>query len=117
MRSQCVCGVLLQLYTQEFYETVVKQKLNPGGIFVTQSGPAGVMSASQVRLLWSTLRCSASGPYRATPFSVPVLPKQIVMDPMRRYQGGLVGVPEGSSTGFAMATLCELSFREPGAVF
>jgi thermospermine synthase len=44
----CAC-LLLQLYTQEFYETVVKQKLNPGGIFVTQSGPAGVMSASQVR--------------------------------------------------------------------
>ena len=38
-----------QLYTQEFYETVVKAKLNPGGIFVTQSGPAGVMSASQVQ--------------------------------------------------------------------
>ena len=42
----CRCA---QLYTQEFYETVVKQKLNPGGIFVTQSGPAGVLSASQVR--------------------------------------------------------------------
>lgn len=42
-----VCGAL-QLYTQEFYEAVVKQKLNPGGIFVTQSGPAGVMSASEV---------------------------------------------------------------------
>ena len=42
-------GGCLQLYTQEFYETVVKAKLNPGGIFVTQSGPAGVMSASQVR--------------------------------------------------------------------
>lgn len=41
-------GPCYQLYTQEFYETVVKQKLNPGGIFVTQSGPAGVMSASQV---------------------------------------------------------------------
>ena len=38
----------MQLYTQEFYKTVVKQKLNPGGIFVTQSGPAGVLSASQV---------------------------------------------------------------------
>ena len=41
-----LCAV--QLYTQEFYESVVKAKLNPGGIFVTQSGPAGVMSASQV---------------------------------------------------------------------
>jgi thermospermine synthase len=39
----------MQLYTQEFYETVVKQKLAPGGVFVTQSGPAGVLSATQVR--------------------------------------------------------------------
>ena len=45
------CAV--QLYTQEFYENVVKQKLNPGGIFVTQSGPAGVLSASQVLTLTS----------------------------------------------------------------
>lgn len=49
MRLTECAWLLLQLYTQEFYETVVKQKLNPGGIFVTQSGPAGVMSASQVR--------------------------------------------------------------------
>lgn len=39
----------LQLYTAEFYERVVKAKLNPGGVFVTQSGPAGVLSASQAR--------------------------------------------------------------------
>ena len=38
----------LQLYTQEFYRTVVAKKLAPGGIFVTQSGPAGVLSATQV---------------------------------------------------------------------
>jgi len=38
-----------QLYTQEFYETVIKAKLNPGGVFVTQSGPAGVLSSSEVR--------------------------------------------------------------------
>lgn len=38
----------MQLYTQEFYETVVKRKLAPGGVFVTQSGPAGVLSATQV---------------------------------------------------------------------
>ena len=38
----------LQLYTKEFYETVIKAKLNPGGVFVTQSGPAGVLSSSQV---------------------------------------------------------------------
>jgi thermospermine synthase len=41
-------GPCYQLYTQEFYETVVKEKLNPGGIFVTQSGPAGVLSCTEV---------------------------------------------------------------------
>lgn len=41
-------GPCYQLYTREFYENVVKQKLAPGGIFVTQSGPAGVLSATQV---------------------------------------------------------------------
>lgn len=41
-------GPCYQLYTQEFYESVVKNKLAPGGIFVTQSGPAGVLSATQV---------------------------------------------------------------------
>ena len=40
---------VLQLYTQEFYEKVVKAKLNPGGIFVTQSGPAGVLTSTLVR--------------------------------------------------------------------
>ena len=39
---------MLQLYTKEFYETVVKAKLNPGGVFVTQSGPAGVLSSTLV---------------------------------------------------------------------
>ena len=33
---------------QEFYETVVLPKLNPGGIFITQSGPAGILSATEV---------------------------------------------------------------------
>lgn len=41
-------GPCYQLYTQEFYESVVKGKLAPGGIFVTQSGPAGVLSSTQV---------------------------------------------------------------------
>ena len=40
--------LLLQLYTQDFYEKVVKPKLNPDGIFVTQSGPAGVLSCTEV---------------------------------------------------------------------
>jgi predicted membrane-bound spermidine synthase len=37
-----------QLYTQDFYRTVVEPKLAPDGIFVTQSGPAGVLSCSEV---------------------------------------------------------------------
>jgi spermidine synthase len=36
------------LYTQEFYETVVKRALRPGGIFVTQAGPAGVLACTAV---------------------------------------------------------------------
>ena len=40
--------LLLQLYTQDFYEKVVKPKLNPDGIFVTQGGPAGVLSCTEV---------------------------------------------------------------------
>lgn len=41
-------GPCYQLYTNEFYRNVVLQKLNPGGIFVTQSGPAGVLSCGEV---------------------------------------------------------------------
>ena len=37
-----------QLYTQDFYRSVVEPKLAPGGIFVTQSGPAGVLSCGEV---------------------------------------------------------------------
>ncbi len=45
--SICKC-LLLQLYTQDFYRDVVKPKLSPDGIFVTQSGPAGVLSSTEV---------------------------------------------------------------------
>lgn len=47
MQHQGVC-LWLQLYTQDFYRDVVKPKLNPDGIFVTQSGPAGVLSSTEV---------------------------------------------------------------------
>jgi hypothetical protein len=47
----------MQLYTQEFYETVVKRKLAPGGVFVTQSGPAGVLSATQVHPVYEGPMC------------------------------------------------------------
>ena len=38
----------MQLYTHNFYRDVVKPKLAPDGIFVTQSGPAGVLSSTEV---------------------------------------------------------------------
>lgn len=37
-----------QLYTQDFYRNVIEPKLAPGGIFVTQSGPAGVLTCGEV---------------------------------------------------------------------
>uniref|UniRef100_A0A7S2NR58 thermospermine synthase n=2 Tax=Haptolina brevifila TaxID=156173 RepID=A0A7S2NR58_9EUKA len=42
-------GPCYQLYTEEFY-TMCKRKLNPGGVFVTQSGQAGV---KRHHLVWS----------------------------------------------------------------
>ena len=58
--------VAVQLYTQEFYQDILKPRLNPGGIFVTQSGPAGVLTSREVRLntLLSTLRCRADAVHR-----------------------------------------------------
>ncbi|GMH42903.1 hypothetical protein BSKO_10825 [Bryopsis sp. KO-2023] len=41
-------GPCYHLYTQDFYQRVVKSKLREGGIFVTQSGPAGVLSCGEV---------------------------------------------------------------------
>lgn len=41
-------GPCYQLYTREFYEGVIARKLAPGGVFVTQSGPAGVLSSGEV---------------------------------------------------------------------
>jgi len=42
-------GPCYQLYSVEFYQTV-KRKLNPGGIFITQSGQAGI---TRHHLVWS----------------------------------------------------------------
>ena len=39
-------GPAYLLYTREFYETA-SQRLNPGGILVTQSGPAGLINYSE----------------------------------------------------------------------
>lgn len=41
-------GPCYQLYTDDYYRSIVKEKLSPGGIFVTQSGPCGYLSASLV---------------------------------------------------------------------
>ncbi|CAN6453592.1 unnamed protein product [Victoria cruziana] len=50
-------GPCYQLYTKSFYESIVKPKLNPGGIFVTQAGPAGALSHTEVfSCIYNTLR-------------------------------------------------------------
>lgn len=41
-------GPCYQLYTKSFYQNVVKPKLNHHGIFVTQAGPAGVFTHTEV---------------------------------------------------------------------
>ncbi|KAJ9556898.1 hypothetical protein OSB04_011512 [Centaurea solstitialis] len=41
-------GPCYQLYTKSFYQQILKPKLNPDGIFVTQAGPAGVFTHQEV---------------------------------------------------------------------
>ncbi|XP_019168053.1 PREDICTED: thermospermine synthase ACAULIS5-like [Ipomoea nil] len=50
-------GPCYQLYTQSFYQTTVRPKLNQGGIFVTQAGPAGIFSHTEVfSCIYNTLK-------------------------------------------------------------
>ncbi|WOH12840.1 hypothetical protein DCAR_0832349 [Daucus carota subsp. sativus] len=50
-------GPCYKLYTKTFYELTVKPRLNKGGIFVTQAGPAGVFSHAEVfSCIYNTLR-------------------------------------------------------------
>ncbi|XP_012832447.1 PREDICTED: thermospermine synthase ACAULIS5-like [Erythranthe guttata] len=50
-------GPCYQLYTKSFYELIVKPKLNPAGIFVTQAGPAGIFSHTEVfSCIFNTLK-------------------------------------------------------------
>uniref|UniRef100_A0A0D9XE84 thermospermine synthase n=1 Tax=Leersia perrieri TaxID=77586 RepID=A0A0D9XE84_9ORYZ len=50
-------GPCYQLYTKSFYEHIVKPKLNDHGIFVTQAGPAGVLTHKEVfSSIYNTLR-------------------------------------------------------------
>ncbi|PNH04653.1 Thermospermine synthase ACAULIS5 [Tetrabaena socialis] len=51
-------GPCYQLYTQEFYRDVVLAKLAPGGIFITQSGPAGFLSCQEVFTSIHATTCS-----------------------------------------------------------
>jgi len=50
-------GPCYQLYTKSFYESIVKPRLNEGGIFVTQAGPAGIFSHTEVfSCIYNTLK-------------------------------------------------------------
>lgn len=50
-------GPCYQLYTKSFYELVLKPKLHNQGIFVTQAGPAGVLSHKEVfSSIYNTLK-------------------------------------------------------------
>ncbi|XP_058108560.1 thermospermine synthase ACAULIS5 [Magnolia sinica] len=50
-------GPCYQLYTKSFYEQVLKPKLNHKGIFVTQAGPAGVLTHKEVfSSIYNTLK-------------------------------------------------------------
>lgn len=50
-------GPCYQLYTKSFYQNVLKPKLHDGGIFVTQAGPAGVLTHKEVfSSIYNTLR-------------------------------------------------------------
>ncbi|KAH9531052.1 hypothetical protein CY35_19G015700 [Sphagnum magellanicum] len=50
-------GPCFTLYTHSFYMHVIKPKLNVGGILVTQAGPAGILSHTEVySSIYNTLR-------------------------------------------------------------
>ncbi|KAJ7520590.1 hypothetical protein O6H91_19G012100 [Diphasiastrum complanatum] len=41
-------GPCYKLYTQSFYEDIIQPRLSSGGIFVTQAGPAGILSHGEI---------------------------------------------------------------------
>ncbi|XP_051127061.1 thermospermine synthase ACAULIS5-like [Andrographis paniculata] len=50
-------GPCFQLYTKSFYEFIIKPTLKPNGVFVTQAGPAGIFSHTEVfSCIYNTLR-------------------------------------------------------------
>lgn len=52
---------------QDFYQNVVMKKLNPGGIFITQSGPAGILSCTEV---FTAINCTLRSVFpRVVPYT------------------------------------------------
>ncbi|KAL8171377.1 hypothetical protein V2J09_023181 [Rumex salicifolius] len=50
-------GPCYQLYTKSFYEFIVKPRLSKDGIFITQAGPAGIFSHTDVfSCIYNTLK-------------------------------------------------------------
>ncbi|KAK4755805.1 hypothetical protein SAY87_009562 [Trapa incisa] len=50
-------GPCYKLYTRSFYECIVKPRLSQNGIFVTQAGPAGIFSHTEVfSCIYNTLK-------------------------------------------------------------
>ncbi|XP_021717125.1 thermospermine synthase ACAULIS5-like [Chenopodium quinoa] len=50
-------GPCYKLYTKSFYESTVKPKLGRNGVFVTQAGPAGIFSHTEVfTCIYNTLK-------------------------------------------------------------
>ncbi|RYR37462.1 hypothetical protein Ahy_A09g042342 isoform B [Arachis hypogaea] len=56
-------GPCYKLYTKSFYDCTVKPRLKQGGIFVTQAGPAGIFSHTEVfSSIYNTLRQASDSP-------------------------------------------------------
>ena len=64
-------GPGIALYTQEFYAFVAKNRLNPGGVLVTQSGPGSHFNVKSecFTTIHSTLRSTFQHVY---PYSVDI---------------------------------------------
>jgi len=88
-------GPCYQLYTKEFYE-ILKTKMNPGGIFVTQSGQSGI---KQHHLVFSPINRTLKDVF---PVVVPFT--QAIYSFMDEW-GWNMGLPEGSKQPASMS--CE----------
>ncbi|GAQ87780.1 spermine synthase [Klebsormidium nitens] len=56
-------GPCYKLYTKDFYEKILKPKLAPGGIIVTQGGPAGILS---YKLVYSSIHNTLAQVFKHT---------------------------------------------------